>query len=446
MYEQPKHGTTYDWSFENRIQILDSKHAYGNYFYDRGYGWVITPLLKHEYELDMATQEFTPGDNFVWHTNRNGFRSRFGSYSKSNLAVYSELHTSTQLGDYSELKAHTYLHQNARARRALVELEYLYDLGQGHTIGGLHTLTEFKKDMDITFSYRYSDKIAGNFRFDFSYQNYLNNLVDEVGNSKDPLLEEVEQYRVRYKRIPFFLYTRFNAPQQNKFYWDISFGWQPNIRKLYYYNSDPDFVFQEEEYTYFLNGSFSLNLGSSTLGLYGYIDRHPQERSSGGIPFDGRYEAVQRLRKVGFFYFGNYGRFEPIFRVSREFYFDQQEGTNFEFSIIKEPLDLVFYRWLYDAGVGYTPIDPFLKLVVRYQVLDQSFDAAEFDKMLEHWTSIPFRGFNVSQRLAISVLLKPHDRIHIELGASIDIDRDLTQYSTKPKNFDKGFTKILLKL
>lgn len=445
-FSNPAHGTTYDWSFENRLQILDRSHAYGNYFYDRGYGRVITPLLNGEYELDMMTQEFLPGDQFAWHQNPNGVRTRAGSYRKTRLAVYSEVHTNSKFSDVSHVNTHVYLQQNARATRALLEIEYLHKLGDGHSIAALHTLTEYKQDLDVTLSYRYSNKSLGDFRFDFTYLDYLNNLVHTVGNDTNPLKIEEENYRFRYKSSPIFFYTRINAPSNNTVFWDISAGWQPKVRKVYNYRVDRDFRLEENSYIYFINGSLSFNFQNSTIGIYGYFDKNPTRRSSRDNPFDGHYKSIQHLKRFGIFYFGHYDWFQPYLRVSREYYYDQQEGTNFELSLINEPLDLRMKRWLGDIGIGIRPFKSNFRFLPRYHFLDHSFDDPEYQIMQSGWTEQNFTGVKFNHRITLSLLFNPHEKVYFEIGAAYDIDGDDYDNNPTVRRFDKGFTKILFKL
>jgi len=448
--EEPDHATTYDWSMVNRLQLMDRSHAFGDIFYDRGFGRVYTPDVKREYELDLLTQEFSFEDSFKWYADRNGLRSRFGSYTKSTWAVLTELHPEIELTSKSSIVLHTYLHQDPRANRALFEFEFRKQINDRSTFSIRQTLAEFKKDLDLSLNYSIATESAGRFSFDLVLQNYLNNLVNVAGNDEN--LPSALQSRIEttYRTFPLLLFFRYTTPENEWFYADLSGGWQPQLRSDLTEITEEDFNISQTEDLYYLNGSVDLRFNKTVLGVYGYTEFTRLERDDGGtsIPFPGRYTTRQQLFKFGFFGYGTYGRFRPEFRISRERYTDRQSGTNFDLSTIPEAFDYDEWRWLLNAGISYKAGSLPLVFSGNYQYLTRDLDREASTLITRQWTNQYIWTVGEDQRVTFKITYRPHPKVYIQVGAAYDIDGDITDnpsFQPVRKSFDKGFGKFLVR-
>lgn len=443
MHIQPRHATTYEWSVLARLQLLDETHAYNEPFYDRGFNRVLTPLVKSEYELDIWTQDYQFNEAFSWFQHPQGFRTRFGSYSKGSLAIFSELHTMVAVGRDSDIQINFYAHQHARAARALVEIGYQHTFNQ-HKVSVLHTLSEYKKDLDFTLAYQTSSETRGEFTLDFTILNYLNNLVNTIGN-EDPKHEGVRQLQTSYKTFPAFFFGRYRTNPDRFYHVDLSFGWQPNRKDVITDKMLPAFRYEQQRAVSFVNASIEVSTSYSTLGIFHYYDHDFLTRSASADPFEGAYSARQRSQKLGAFWYGYFNKFRPFLRISRESYSDRQSGDDFSISIIPQKLNYDESKWIIDAGLNIQPFEVPFFAEFRYMSMNRDKLEMLASKQLgDEWTKQYFFNVPHNNRLVCSINFNASNTLHLEIGAAYDIDGDTHQYNDVVKRFDKGFAKLIV--
>lgn len=440
------HASTYDWTYHNRLQILDRSHAFGDERYDRGVFRVLTPLVKREYELDLFAQEFSFMNVHRWHQKNTGFRSRAGSFSKSRWAVFSEIRTVASLSEKSRFRITGYQQQDPRANRAFFEFEYQHDINENSTLGLSHTLSEFKKDLDLTASYHINTQSAGSFSLQLTFQDYLNNVVNEAGNDTEPLNPSREQFEIVNKRIPLFLMGRWHFNFNNWLNIDFSAGLQPETHSDNIERTADNFVFQEYEQIAFLNFSTNIRFFNSVFGFFAYSDRSYFKRSGSGNPIDGFYTAEQSISRFGLFYYGNYKWLKPSAKVSRDFYSDSQKGSDVSFSLVPEEFDYDESRWLLDAGLTFEPFSIPLFINTRYLLLSRDqIDIPESGLITRQWTDQFFFVITKDHRISLSLGYQAHSRIYVELGGAYDLDKDVHNFDdVSPQTFDKGYGRLIV--
>jgi len=440
------HASTYDWTYHNRLQILDRSHAFGDERYDRGAFRVLTPLVKREYELDVFTQEFSFMDVYHWHHRDTGFRSRAGSFSKSRWAVFSEIRTIASLSERSRFRINGYQQQHPRANRALFEFEYQQDLSTNSSLGLSHTLSEFKKDLDVTVSYYIKTQSAGSFSLQLTFQDYLNNVVNEAGNDTEPLNPSREQFETVNKRIPLFLLGRWQSVSSHWLNVDFSAGLQPETHSENVERTTANFKFDEFERIAFLNFSSNIQFFNSVFGLFAYADHSYLKRSGSGNPLDGFYTSKQSTRRFGFYFYGNYDWLKPSLKVSRDFYSDTQKGSDVSFSLVPEEFDYDESRWLLDAGLSIEPFSFPLFITSRYLLLSRDqIDIPESGLITRQWTDQFFFVITKDHRISFSLGYQAHSRVFVELGGAYDLDKDVHNFDdVSPQTFDKGYGRLIV--
>jgi hypothetical protein len=444
MFDNPRHASNYDWTLLQRLQILDESHALGDFFYDRGFSRVITPRIKREYELDMMNQEFNFGDQFDWYQNDTGLRSRFGSYTKTTWAVLTELHTNANLTANSDLYLHTYQQQDARADRALFELEYRQKLSDNYAFSFSHTVAEFKKDVDITASFHAKDQPFGEVTFSYTFQNYLNNIVNEAGNNANPLNPNTRILEKNIESPNLLLMGRWTAPGKQWYNFDLSFIYQPIVRSRNYDRTVDDFSFDERNNLYLINALADVKIRSFVLGAFAYIDYDATNRSSANSAFNGSYKAKQQSVKRGFFAYGKVWKFEPTVRLSFEDYADRQYGDDFSISVIDRAFEYREFRTLLDLGLGYSILDN-LRITGRYlsqrrDIEDNSVSAY----LTQNWTGEWFINQDFDHRIALHVSTRVFDKLLFEAFGAYDLDADTHRFNSAAKRFDKGGAKLIV--
>lgn len=434
------HATTFYWSFENRTQLLDRTHSYGDEYYDRGFRAVITPYTPREYVLDMYTYEYPFTDSYIWDKNLEGLRVNFGSYTKSELAVYNLLNKNIKLTNSSAINLTSVLQQDGRANRAFFEIRYNYTLLDKHTLSLSHTLTDQKQDLDLTLGYTYSDNSWGNFQLDITYQNYINNIVHQVGNDQGRRWQDFNDDI--YKNMPLFIFTRYYSSPDRFWYLDISAGYQPEIKLEKKIFKEPEFLIEQSETIYFFNSSLSFQVWKTVLGGFIYHDHSDLSRSSPAKnPIDGFYDSNQKLSKAGIFGYLFLGRFQPHLRLSFEEYSDLQNGTDFNYSSIPELIDYKEQRVLFDIGSSFEIIKEKLSVLARYLSLDRNLVTDDQRIYSRHFRIEPYD--DTDKRIALSFQITPGRNFFFELGASYDVDKDIR--GSRKHLFDKGFGKLSIR-
>ncbi|WP_157939408.1 hypothetical protein [Gracilimonas amylolytica] len=457
LYQDTEHFSTFDWTQNLRFQILDKSHAYGTILYDRGFSRVLTPLTKHEYELDMMGQEYFFGDQFAWHKNgQQGLRSRFSSYDKGRWAVFTELHVDSELSDKSAIGLSTHLQQHGRAERALFEFTYKRKLSERQSLYFQHTVAEFKRDLDLTLSYRYQGGEMGDFRFDFTYQDYLNNVVNKVGN--DAYFQTPEEAAMNFQeqiKSPNTLFLgRWNSPGDQRFHWDLSFIVQPPVKKNIFNNAEDEFSVDSREWLYVLNGVVDVNVGPVTVGVFGYKTFNNEERN--GVADQNRvdYTAKQNNYKVGLVAKGKAWKWTPLLRISREYYNDFQSGENGGVSVVDQEFDLKERRWMLDAGLMYK-VSPKLSIASRYQsqlrTTNEDLNALqaseEIHNLVRNWGQFYINtGRRVDNRVTLHINMHLHRKFKLQLFGAFDLDADTNRYVDRIQRFDKGGAKMVVVL
>lgn len=458
LYPENRHFSTFDWTTNLRLQILDKSHAYGDLLYDRGFSRVLTPLTKHEYELDMMNQEFYPGDQYQWNQGElNGLRSRFSSYDKGRFAVFTELHVDTELSKNAVLGLNTYLQQHARANRALFEFAYKRKITENHSIYIQQTIAEYKKDVDATLSYRYRNVKFGHFRFDITYQDYLNNIVNDVGN--DPYFQTREESSINLQEDVLspniMMLGRWMSSGTKPFHWDLSFIVQPKVEKEIFGEPRSTFSVKTKESIYVLNGLIDLNLGPLTIGLFGYKTINNERRNGFTDSTNVDYNTRQVNTKVGFIATGSWWKVTPLFRISREHYNDTQAGNNGGISVVDKEFNFEENRWMLDAGLLYR-INDAISVMSRYQsqlrTTDEDevrrlYDADVIENMVRNWSQFYINtGRRLDNRISLHIIMQLHSKVRFQLFGAFDLDADTNRYNDRIQRFDKGGAKMIIAL
>ncbi|MEM8487617.1 MAG: hypothetical protein AAF564_18850 [Bacteroidota bacterium] len=445
VHQTPTHATTYDWSVQARLQLLDETHAYNEQFYDRGFARVYTPLVKREYELDNWMHGHQFNASFNWYQQPKGYRMRFGSYSKGSLAMFSQLHMDAALGADANFLINFYPQQHARGTRALIEIGYEHTFNQ-HRISLNHTLSEFKQDLDLTLSYKVESEQLGHAELDVTVMNYLNNLVNTVGNDDDPRIPNGGHLQTTFKTFPIFFSGRYRTPKSHFYHLDVSFGVQPQRRDAITDKGQQAFMYEQKRGAGFVNASVDVRSRHTTTGLFFYADRDHLTRSADGNPFAGAYRTTQQTRKFGGFVYGYMGRLRPFIRFSRDRYTDTQDGDDFSISVLPHALDHAETRWVLDVGIKIQPFKVPFYTEFRYMSLKRDqIDVEASRQITKSWTQQYIYVAPFNNRLVFSMSFVASNRFHFEMGGAYDIDGDTHQFNTVVKRFDKGFVKMLVR-
>lgn len=439
---EQRHATTFDWTFQSRLQILDPSHSFGGDSYDRGFNRIFTPEITKEYDFDMFTFQPDFDDSFDWYECGQGSRSITGSYIKSKIAVFTHIQKDIIFSPTTSATVNAVLQQDGRADRAFFEFKFNYNLNQNHQLYFAHTLSEEKKDLDVTTGYKFQKDRFGDLEISMTVQDHFNNLVNVAGNSTAKRIRDIYEHEI--KSFPVFLFMRYRSDTDLKWHLDISSGYQPVKKLERISNNDPDYSIFENEEIIFFNGSFSYNIEPFLFGSYFYYDRsHLKKTGNSGTPFDGFYYTEQKFTKKGFFAYAFFSRFTPHLIISLEDYLDHQDGTDFTISSVSEKLEHTEDRVVLNVGSKVHFFDS--KFKVKFQYL--SFlrnQNIESSRILTQALDLEGFIYPAQKRATVTLQMTPTDKFFFELGFGLDIDKDNKQNPQIPDRvFDKGYYKIM---
>jgi hypothetical protein len=293
-------------------------------------------------------------------------------------------------------------------------------------------------------------------RFDLTYQDYLNNVVNQVGN--DAYFQTPEEAAMNFQeqiKSPNTLFLgRWNSSGDNIFHWDLSFIAQPPVKKNIFNNAEDEFSVDTREWLYVLNGAVDVIMGPVTLGVFGYKTFNKEERN--GIadqkPVD--YTSKQNNYKVGLMAKGTAWKFTPLVRISREYYNDFQEGENGGISVVDQEFDLIERRWMLDAGFVYR-MSPKISIATRYQSqlrttnedLNALQSSEEIHNLVRNWGQFYINtGRRLDNRVSLHINMHLHRKFKLQLFGAFDLDADTNRYTTRIQRFDKGGAKMVVAL
>jgi len=207
---EPKRATLLGWETNLRLFIKDRANNLGGFSYDRGLFRMTTVPMDMEYQIDLFTYRHSYFEDYRWrHSNRkNGFRSSFGSISTTTFALKSQLNSDYSLNGHSSLSVTAYQQEDLRAKRGLIQLDYMQQLRPHHTVGVTHTLSQTKSDLDASFYYRYGDNERGQITAEVTALDWANNIVSDLSYDRN------SDYDIRqvYSRIPILYAIRLQSP------------------------------------------------------------------------------------------------------------------------------------------------------------------------------------------------------------------------------------------
>ena len=385
--------------------------------------------------------EFT--DAYNWNKCGTGLRTNFGSYIKSKLATYSEVQHAVKLSSISSFNINLVLQQDGRADRAFLEFIYTISFSENHSLYLTQTLSDEKKDLDFTAGYNFTNDKLGALDLGITAQNFINNLVNDVGNSTVKRIRDI--FEVNNRNIPLFLYSRYTSNPDNFWYLDVSSGYQPTKKVDRLSNNDPDYLVSDDEDIFFINSSLSFSLLNFTFGPYFYYDRSYLDRSSDtGNPFNGFYTTEQKLQRIGLFGYAYFKRFTPQIKLSFEDFSDIQSGSDFTTSTVDQAFSYKEDRALLNIGNAFHLFDSKLSILVRYLSFLRTNDPSTTRILTKALQTESFI-YPAQRRATITFQATLHKDVYFELGVGFDIDKDNKGNPNIPDRiFDKGYGKLLL--
>jgi hypothetical protein len=435
------HVTLSEWAADRRLRMMDRRHARVDRTYDRGVFRHITPPMDREYALDMVNYGFSPLEDYAWKHVESGMRARAGSIVRAAWAIHTDVKHTADIGDGHTLRVDAVLQQDARANRALVEVNYDWAVARNHHVGIRHSFAEYKPDLDPSLFYQYGNRVDGRVRAEMTLLNAYNNLIfGTLGTSpKD------ERFTRIYDRIPVLGQVTLETPDQYPVRAELHVGWQPESELTVQAKDDPAYRYRDQESAHYVAALVEYNRGPVTTGLIAQRDRSALDRQGlrPGVTSD--YETEQRFQRVGAFVVGTWRSFRGEAWFFLEDYYDRQHGSDFSLSTIGRAMNYTQYRKNYRVRVAYVPNPTGWYTSLGYLGMSRRMGEQPWimgDEWTNHWYEIGPSNYRMS-----GVVGYRFGAGAVALGINFDLDGDLHSKAGpdyEKKRFDNGFIRFSL--
>lgn len=286
-------ATLFGW--EQRIQnfMLDRSHNYGGTHFKRGLFREHLNTMSPEHEIDLLTYRYTLIDDYPWVQAEQAYQLGMGSLNATDFAAENRIKSNLSLNSKNKLKIAGYHEENLRANRFLFHLGYEHSFSGGHTLGGSHTLTNRKDDLDATLYYRYGDFEEGMVQLDFTLLDWAGNVVQGLAEESSNEYNELYGATHQYRHKPYLFSLKAVSPEVRNFRAELVSGIQTYSEKLVESSNDTtDFV--DEEWAHYLGG------------LLEYTNRF----FAAGITYQRTFSKLKRMPAPGSSYEDDFGNWQ----------------------------------------------------------------------------------------------------------------------------------------
>lgn len=453
-------ATLLGWEQRIRNFMLDRYHNYGGTYYNRGLFREHTVEMGPEHVLDLTTYRYTLYEDYDWSRSENAYRLTMGSLSAAGFFMENSIKNTIRVSSKGDLQISAYHAENLRAKRFLIYLEYVHDLGKDHYVGGNHTFTKEKSDLDATLYYRYGSLANGMLQLDITLMDWASNTVQELdwnGWANYNRNYGISQTNHQYENSPELLSLKMISPNVGPFKAELTGGVQTYSRKRVTENLDT-LNYVEEEWAHYLGGLVEYSNGYLTAGLtyqrtFSKIDREPDPGSNYEPDFINR----QLTNRYGIYGSGRY----KSFRVEQWFWYEHNEDG---IKGVRVPTDLspfvdesVPFNYVeklvrLKSGLYYDPLESGIRTGLEFHaeyIYPQGEKAGNGVRDFDFRRMYPIIK-NLNERLTLHIGYRFSQNFYLVAGASYDLDADRQSGRGTPRGpstfrrFDGGFGRLTI--
>ncbi len=453
-------ATLLGWEQRVRNFMLDRYHNYGGTYYNRGLFREHTVNMGPEHDLDLTTYRYTLYEDYNWITSENAYRLTMGSLSAAGFFMENSIKNNIGLGSDGNLLIRADHAENTRANRFLIYLGYEHDLGKNHHVGGNHTFTKEKSDLDATLYYRYGSLAEGMVQVDITLMDWTSNTVQELdrnGWARYNRHYGIPQTNHQYKNSPELFSLKLISPKQNSLKAELIGGIQTYSRKHVTENLDT-LNYVEEEWAHYLGGLVEYSNDYITAGItyqrtFSKIDREPSVDSNYEADFINR----QVTNRYGLYGSGRY----QSFKIEQWLWYEHNEdGIQGEqvptdlspFVDESVPFSYVEKLVRLKSGIYYDPLESGIRAGLEFHaeyIYPQGEKAANGVRDFDFRRMYPIIK-NYNERLTFHIGYRFSQNFYLVAGGSYDLDADRQQGNGLPrgpstfKRFDGGFGRLTI--
>jgi hypothetical protein len=260
--------------------------------------------MSPEHEIDLLTYRFTAIEDFDWAVSNQAYRLSFGSLNATDFAVENKVKMNYLMDEKNELLINGMHEENLRANRFLFRLGYEHHFKGNHHIGGKHTFSNDKSDLDLSAYYRYGSLEKGMVQAGITFLDWTGNTVQDLASDSDNPYNDSYDVTFKYRKSPKLLNLKIFSPEIKNFRVELLAGLQTFMEKRVSSSADTlDFV--DEEWAHYLGTMLQYRHPYGLLGLtyqrrFSRLRRQPAEGSS----YEEDFNNWQFSDRIGFFITG----------------------------------------------------------------------------------------------------------------------------------------------
>lgn len=455
------HATLLGWEDRTLRFMLDRSHNFGGTNYNRGLFRDNINLMSPEHEIDLLTYRFTPVDEYNWVISDEAYRLSFGSLNAKDFAVENRIKSTYEIDGHNDFKIEGTHEENLRAARFFFQLGYEHHFRGNHHMGGKHTFSNDKSDLDLTAYYRYGSFKKGMIYAGITFLDWTGNVVQGLADDSDNRYSDSYESTFQYEKSPKLLNIKLVSPVINKFRAELVAGLQTYSQKLVNPSGDT-LDFRDEEWAHYLGALVEYSY--SEAGQIGIIYQRRfsklRRRPTPGSDFQEDFNNWQYSDRAGFFATGRYLNVQLEQWLWLERNIDRLQGERVPADLAPDylqneprPFNFVEHRIKLKSRFLYGSPEKGIQTGIEFHA-DYRYPQGEKDPQ-SGVRNFDFRNVypivrNRNERLTYTIGYRINKNFYFLGGISYDLDKDkqsgigLPRITGTPTWFDGGFGRISL--
>jgi len=416
--------------------------------------------MSPEHGIDLLTYRFTLADDYNWQTSTEAYRLSFGSLNAKDFAVENKIKSTYEIDGRNDFKIDGTHEENLRATRFFFELGYEHHFEGNHHVGGKHTFTNDKSDLDLTAYYRYGSFDKGMIYAGITFLDWTGNVVQGLADDSDNRYNDTYDLTFQYEKSPKLLNLKLVSPEIGNFRGEVLAGLQTYTQKLVNPTGD-SLDFRDEEWAHYLGALVEYSYSKGIIGVtyqrrFSKLRRSPAQ----GSEFEENFNNWQFSDRGGFFATGRVGNFQLEQWLWLERNVDRLQGERVPDNLApaylpneRRPFNFIEHRLKLKSRLLYGSLKKGLQTGIEFHA-DYRYPQGE-KAPGNGVRNFDFRNVypivrNRNERMTLTIGYRVNKNFYLLGGISYDLDKDkqsgigLPRITGTPTWFDGGFGRISL--
>ena len=454
------HVTLLGWEERTLNFMLDRSHNFGGTNYNRGLFRDNINLMSPEHEIDLLTYRYTLADDYQWMASNEAYRLTFGSLNAKDFAVANKIKSTYSIDEINDFTISGTHEENLRASRFFFLLGYEHHFKGNHHLGGKHSFSNDKSDLDLTAFYRYGSFEKGMFYAGITFLDWTGNVVQSLADESDNRFNDSYDVTYQYERSPKLLNFKLISPNIGKMRAELIAGLQTYSQKLVNPTGD-SLDFRDEEWAHYLGALLEYSYSMGIVGFtyqrrFSRLQRQPVFNSEFQEDFNNR----QFSDRGGFFAIGSFGDIKIEQWLWLERNVDRLQGERVPGDLAPDylsdeprPFNFIERRLKLKSRLLYGSASKGIQTGIEFHA-DYRYPQGEKDpdngiRNFEFRNVYPIVR-NRNERMTFTIGYRVSKNFYFLGGISYDLDKDkqsgigLPRVTGTPTWFDGGFGRISL--